>query len=140
MTPSAYVQAAFDEARALAECKALLERRDEAKGEFKDAVLLLGQKLTEARRAMPGVIGPGGHEKYSPAFRSFIGQLGLALTTAKGYISFARNPARLAASRKRHYSGMRRVRVLKEVAELLAQAPDIETARRVIQEELSEVK
>jgi len=142
ISPPALVQAAFDEARALAECKELIERRDDAQGEVKEAFLLLGQKLIQARRAMPGTMKPNGTEKYSPTFLAFIDKVGLTLATARRYMSFARDPKRLEANRAhaRKRGSERRVRVLKEVVELLAQAPDLETARRVIQEELNEIK
>ena len=151
LNPPAIVVQAFDEARALEEIKAAVERRDEAKGEFKGAVLVIGQTLIEARRAMPGTALPNGMEKYSPAFLAFIEKCGLARITAIGYMGFARNPARytakvaggkalkkaLRAARGADYYPRRRI--LAEVSALLAEAPDLETARRVITEELNEL-
>lgn len=139
INPPAMIQAAFDEAQALAECRELIARRDEAKGEFKDAILLLGQRLIAARKAMPGATGIGGKENYSVAFKAFLEKVGLATNTASTYMSYARNPARLAAQRSRDSQRARRTKVLTEVAELLAQAPDLDTARRVIQEELNAI-
>lgn len=142
INPPAMIQAAFDEARALVECRELIARRDEAKGEYKDAILLLGQKFIEARKAMPGVIAPGGNERYSPAFKAFVEKTGLSIITACNYMCYARNPKRLEAARARatvsSLASTRRAKILKEVAQLLAEAPDLATARRVIQEELNE--
>lgn len=149
INPPAVVQAAFDEARALAECRELIARRDEAKGEFKDAVALLGQKLIEARRAMPGVMGPFNKESFSPGFLAFVEKTGLALSTAKSYMVFARDPKkreaynakkgiRNAAKYRAKRNRDRRL-ALEEVVELLGQAPDLATARRVIQEELNAI-
>jgi len=137
INPPAIVQAAFDEARTLAECRELIARRNDARGEFKDAVLLLGQRLVAARAAMPGPVGVGGKESYSAGFKAFLEKLGLATNTASTYMSYARDPARLSAQKVRESQRTRRAKVLKEVAELLAQAPDLDTARRVIQEELN---
>jgi hypothetical protein len=141
----------FDEARALEEIKSQLERRDEAKGEFKDAILLIGQKLIEARRALPGAsIGNG--ESYSPAFLAFIEKSGVKKVTASMYMSYARDPRRLDAERARQRaitakmggamqraSTTHRRRTLADVQALLAEAPDLETARRIITEELNEL-
>lgn len=138
INPPAMIQAAFDEARALAECRELIARRNEARGEFKSAVLLLGQRLIAARAAMPGPMGVAGRESYSVGFKAFLGKLGLAMSTASAYMSYARDPARLSAQKVRESHRTRRAKVLKEVAELLAEAPDLATARRVIQEELNE--
>ncbi len=147
ISPPAMIQAAFDEARALAECRELIARRDEAKGEFKDAVLLLGQRLVAARKAMPGAPLPNGREHFSPAFVSFVEKTGLSFGTVKRYMTYARNPRQLESqrARERERAGItvssfkhQRVKVLTEVAKLLAEAPDLATARRVIQEELNE--
>lgn len=141
INPPAMIQAAFDEARALAECRELIARRDEAKGEFKDAILLLGQKFIEARRMMPGTMAPGGMERYSPAFLAFVAKTGLSMGTAASYMGYARKPERLMVHRERvnhNNKFAHRAKILKEVAQLLAEAPDLATARRVIQEELNE--
>lgn len=142
INPPAMIQAAFDEARALAECRELIARRDEAKGEFKDAILLLGQKFIEARRMMPGRRALNGVETYSDQFKAFVEKTGLSMSTVCGYMSFARKPESLTAHRKRGTRSSRaathRMKALKEVAQLLAEAPDLATARRVIQEELNE--
>ena len=142
INPPAMIQAAFDEARALAECRELIARRDEAKGEYKDAVLLLGQKFIEARRMMPGAVMPNGQENYSDQFKAFVEKAGLSVKTARHYMRYARNPKALerqrAVGRARDGARYRRAKVLKEVAQLLAEAPDLATARRVIQEELNE--
>ena len=139
LSPPAMIRAAFDEARALAECKELIARRDEAKGEFKDAVLLLGQKLIEARRAMPDVVFSDGKKCYSRGFSGFLEKAGLTVGGAYSYMRFARDPAKLDRARRQARVGPR-TRVLKEVVELLAQAPDLATARQVIQEELDAIK
>jgi hypothetical protein len=148
VSPPAYVVQAFDEAKAVAECRALIERRDEAKGEFKDAILELGQKLIEARRAMPGVKGKG-KEVYSPAFLAFVEKCGLAKDSAGIYMGYARDPRRLEKNRantaalikkKGGTKGYYRRKTLTEVRELLQQAPDVATALRVIEEELNEIK
>lgn len=141
INPPAMIQAAFDEARALAECRELIARRDEAKGEFKDALLLLGQKFIEARRMMPGSPRPNGQENYSDRFKAFVEKTGLAIGTAANYMGYARKPERLMLHREKinhNNKFARRAKVLKEVAQLLAEAPDLATARRVIQEELNE--
>ena len=144
ISPPGFVQAAFDEARALAECKDLLERREAAKGEYKSVILLLGAKLIEARRAMPDVVFGNSKPCYSRGFAAFIDKLGLKPSTAYSYMRFARDPKKLEAQKTRVQEltgpGRRRARVLREVAELLEQAPDLATARRVIQEELDEIK
>jgi hypothetical protein len=144
VSPPAYVVQAFDEAKAVAECRALVERRDEAKGEFRIATLVLGQKLIEARRAMPGVVTTFGNETYSPAFLAFVEKCGLAKCTALQYMSYARNPARMMEHSKRASHARRvartRHKTLTEVRELLQQAPDVATALRVIEEELNEIK
>lgn len=146
INPPAIIQAAFDEARALAECRELIARRDEAKGEHKGATLLLGQMLIAARKAMPGVLRPNGQEAYSDRFKAFVEKAGITLGTAQVYMTYARKPARL--EKVKAYSvayestykraAARRAKILKEVAQLLAEAPDLATARRVIQEELNE--
>lgn len=150
LNPPAIVVAAFDEARALEEIKAAVAARDEAKGEFKDAILVIGQKLIEARRAMPGIIGRNGRETYSSAFLAFVEQCGLSIHTARSYVTFARDPKRLERHRGRTHKGnnkrfigrLKETRrcALEEVRDLLQQAPDLETAQRIIQEELDEIK
>jgi hypothetical protein len=149
VSPPAYVVQAFDEAKAVAECRTLVKRRDEAKGEFKDAILALGQKLIEARRAMPGVILTGGHggvrESYSLAFLAFVEKCGISRAAASQYMSYARNPL-TSVRNKAHYASKNtpkffyRRKTLAEVRELLQQAPDVATALRVIEEELNEIK
>lgn len=154
INPPAMIQAAFDEARALAECRELIARRDEAKGEFKDAILLLGQKFIEARRMMPDVPSRsdgGGARTYSPAFRAFIEKCGLAHITACHYMSFARDPKKLEAHKKRkaditakaggsgaYQNGRSRRRALVEVLDMLKKAADLDAAIEAIQEELNE--
>ena len=146
LNPPAIVVQAFDEARAVEECKALIERRDEAKGEFKDAILALGQKFIEARRAMPDVPNlKGGGLMYGPAFLAFIEKCGLAKPTAAKYMSYVKDPRRLMATRTRgladtnRYRARLRRQTLAEVSALLVEAPDLETARRIITEELNEL-
>lgn len=154
LNPPAIVRQAFDEATAVAECRALIERKDAAKGDFKDATLLLGQRLLDARRAMPDVPRFGTHGKLlcSPAFRAFVEKCGIAWHTARCYMNYARNPQALEQARLRnrqhheatggsHKATVNRARrkTLAEVQALLAEAPDLETARRVIAEELNEL-
>lgn len=145
INPPAIVQAAFDEARALVEIKAAVERRNTAKGEFKHAVLVIGQRLVEARRAMPDVVGVRGARTgaYSPAFLAFIEKCGLARSTAQNYMGYVRDPRRLERARAQTNgttvrAGWRR-KTLTEVQALLAEAPDLATASRIIAEELNEL-
>jgi hypothetical protein len=145
LNPPAIVQAAFDEERALAEVRQAIERRDEAKGEYKDAILAIGQVLIDARRAMPGVM-VGGSEKYSPQFLAFVEKCGLGKMTAAHYMGFVRDPKRLELLRQKAALDRRRggptVRVrrktLKEVLDMLKDADSVEQAMEVIRGELNE--
>lgn len=101
INPPAIVHQAFDEEKALTECRTLIEKRDEAKGECRDAILALGQKLIEARRAMPGEMNTNGKEKYSPGFRAFIKKIDLSHGVVSTYMRYARNPDVLTAHRDR---------------------------------------
>lgn len=143
ISPPALVQAAFDEVKAVAECRVLIERRDDARGDYSEAIIALGQKLIDARKAMPGPVLKNGTESYSPRFLVFIEKLGLSRSTAVSYMCFARNPQRLANAHnryKRYTVGGYRKKTLTEVQELLIQASTLEEARRVIEEELNEIK
>lgn len=96
--PVVQVQAAFDEERALVEIREQIDRRDAAKGAHISAMLVIGQKLIEARRAMPGVALQNGKETYSAAFLAFCAKVGLGKETVTRYMSLARSPARLERS------------------------------------------
>jgi hypothetical protein len=96
INPPAIVRQAFDEEKALAECRELIARRDEAKGEFKSTILLLGQKLAEARQAWPDTVNSRGCGKtYNPRLIGFAEKLGIARGSLRSYLGFARNPQRL---------------------------------------------
>ena len=97
---AAEVRQAFDEERALAEIREQMVRKGAAKGEFQDAILVMGQTLTAARRAMPGAPGIAGRENFSAAFLAFVARAGIKRSTAKLYMFYARNPDRLTADRK----------------------------------------
>lgn len=132
LSPPAIVQAAFDEARIVAECRALIVRRDEAKGEFKSVIIALGQKFLEARRAMCGA----GH--YTPAFIAFIEKCGLAKRTVEGYMSYARKPERLTRDKSRRGIAPARRRTLVEIRDMLTQAADLDAAIEAIDLELAD--
>lgn len=141
---AAVVQAAFDEERALAKVQEAIGRRDDAKGEYQDAILEIGRTLAEARRAMPGPI-IGGVESYGPRFLAFIEKCGLAKHTAKTYMSYARDPQRLFAKRERNTVRGRnqtaqyaRRKTLEEIVDMLRAADSIEQAIETIQGELNE--
>ena len=146
LNPPAVVVQAFDEVRALVEIQEAVARRDEAKGEFKDAISVVGRKLIEARRAMPDVPSRGsrGHLTYSPAFLAFIEKTGLTKSTARHYMSYVRNPKTLEKQRNNALchggTGRRRRRLLTEVLDLLTKAPDLNTAIAVVREEINEIK
>jgi hypothetical protein len=97
---AAEVRYVFDEEKALAECKELIARRDEAKGEFKDTIVEIGKRLLEARRAWPDERLPQGGVGYSKQLRTFIAKLGIEHNTGKRYMSYARDPSRLAENRR----------------------------------------
>jgi hypothetical protein len=142
--PPAIVVQAFDEEKALAECRALIEQRDGAKGEFKDAIIALGQKLIEARRAMPGQPLPNGRERHSPAFVAFFEKCGLSRSTANSYMSYARDPKRLEKNRdsvRQHGGGSRyaRHRTLKEMLAAINNGYSLAEIKAAIQKELSSV-
>lgn len=136
LSPPAIVQAAFDEARALEEIKAAVERRDNAR-------LVIGQKLNEARQAL-SPLSLSDSQPWTEAFKAFVAKTGLARSTVYIYMSYARNPAsmtrHLELKRAADRSSVRRRKLLEEVRELLQQAPDLTTAQRIIQEELDEIK
>lgn len=137
--PSAYVQAAFDEEQAAARVKEATARRDDARADYKDAILEIGRILVEARRAMPDVPGVTGRGAFSPQFLAFVAKCGLAKQTARLYMGYARNPKILEAQRRR--GRIRRVprpKVLAEILEMLREAGSVEEAIAVIEGELSE--
>lgn len=136
------VRPAFDEERAVAEIREQVARKQDARGEYRSAVLEIGAQLLAARRAMPDVpkLRAGGTQ-YSPQFLAFIEKTGLGVSTAQIYMGYARNPASFEAYRQRdkRYGGSGyyvRRKALTEIRDALLNASK-EEVLAAINEELA---
>jgi hypothetical protein len=117
MFEQAEVRYVFDEARALIAIKEAVRVRDVAGAAKADAIIEIGKLFIAARKQWPGERNKNGTEAYSPRFLAFIEKAGLALSTAQGYMVYARKPASLEAARAGHSNRatILRARVLREI-------------------------
>lgn len=90
--PVAEVRQAFDEERALAEIREQIARRDDATGEYKQAVFRIGDVFVKVKLAYPNIPGKTPTGAHDPRFVAFCEKAGVSVKRAMRCVSYARKP------------------------------------------------